>query len=169
VAEALVVAAALVAVVAFVRSTSGPAHPLALSHAAPPAHAAVAATTTTVAPAPPTLDSQMTAWWSGAGEPAASGLVADLEAVQTGLAGGADPSTSCGALERDTASAASVPPSPSSQVEREWQLAVSTSTRASVACASGHFTRLAGDLQPALYTLRDLSAQVQPYLGAQSP
>jgi hypothetical protein len=169
-AEALVVAVVLVAVVAFVRSTSGPAHPAALSRAArPPAPASVATSTTTVVPAAPSLDSQVSEWWSGAGEPAASALVADLGAVQTDLAGGTDSSVSCVTLERDTASAASAPPPPSPQIEREWQLTLSASTRASAACASGRLTRLAGDLQPALYTLRDLSAQVQPYLGGQSP
>ena len=179
----MVVALALIAAVAFVRSTAGPAHPAALSHtAAPPVSSAAAATTTVPVSSAPSMDAQVSAWWSGTAEPMVSALVADLEAVptrgaegaagSTGSTGGTvatDPSVYCGALSRDTATAAAAPAAPATAIEREWTLTVSTSTRASAACSSGRFTSLAGDLQPALYTLRDLSDQVKPYLAGESP
>jgi hypothetical protein len=163
-AEALVVTIAIVAVVAFVRSTSGPPHPVALSHAASSPSTSVGTTTTTAPPAP-SIDAQVSAWWSSTGESATAALSADLEAVQQGGTGTTSPSASCAALSQDTASAASAPPAPSPGIEREWQLTVSTSTRASAACEAGRRTSLAGDLQPALYTIHDLSDQVKPYLA----
>ena len=166
VAETLVVTVVLIVVVAFVRSTSGPAHPATLSHdTGPPATTSVA-TSTTTAPVPAALsvDSQMSAWWSGTGEPATAALSADLQAVQQSGADLGALSASCAALARDSNAAAVAPPAPSTTVEREWQLAVSTSTRASAACETGRYTSLARDLQPASYTIHDLSDQVRPYL-----
>ncbi len=169
VAEALVVALTLVAVVAFVRSTSGPVHPAGLSHQAiPPATSPVAVATTTV-PAAPSMATQVSEWWSGTGEPETSALMIDLKAVQQGAVAGAAPSVTCAGLSRDTAAAATAPPAPDTSIQREWQLTVSTSTRASAACEAGRATALAGDLQPALYTIRDLSAQIKPYLAGQVP
>jgi hypothetical protein len=167
VAEALVVALSLMAVVAFVRSTSGPPHPVALSHAAGRPATIPVTTSTTAPPAPvaPSINAQVSAWWSGTGEPATASLNADLLAVQQSGADAGGLAVSCAALSRDTHAATSAPPAPSATVEREWQLTVSTSTRASAACEAGRYTSMAGDLDPALYTIHDLSDQVRPYLA----
>ena len=167
VAEALVVALSLMAVVAFVRSTAGPPHPVALSHAAgrPATTPVTTSTTAPPAPADPSMDAQVSAWWSATGEPATAALGADLLAVQQSGADAGALSASCAVLSRDANATASEPPAPSATVEREWQLTVSTSTRASAACEAGRYTSLAGDLQPALYTIHDLSDQVRPYLA----
>ncbi len=179
-AEALVVALALAAVVAFARGSAGPPHPAALSHRAgqPAATPSVAATTTVPVVVTPSVDTQVSTWWSATGESATAALLADLEALQqvgvgpAGQQGGVDPTTpseSCIALSSDTAAAASAPPPPAPALEREWQLTLSTVSRAAAACQAGRATRLAGDLQPALYTIRDLSEQIKPYLVGQAP
>ncbi len=167
VAEALVVTLTLMAVVAFVRSTSGPPHPVALSHAARSPATTSVATSTTAPPAPavPSVDSQVSDWWSSTGEPATAALAADLQAVQQSGSDVGSLSASCASLTRDASAAASAPPAPSPTLEREWQLVVSTSTRAAAAGTEGRYTSLAGDLQPAWYTIHDLSDQVRPYLA----
>ncbi len=167
VAEALVAALVLVAVVAFARSGSGPSHPVAVSQAAGRStrtSVVVVPPTTTTVPAAPSIDTQVTGWWMFVGGPKTAALATDLGAIgQTGNGVGSL-SSACAALGADTASAAAVPPPPAPSLVREWQLTVSTSGRAAAACDTGRTRALAGDLEPALLTINDLSAQVRPYL-----
>jgi hypothetical protein len=167
VVEALVVALILVAVVAFVRSTSGPPHPVGDSQAAGrPTRTSVAVPRTTVPTTlVPSVDTEVATWWSTIGVPRTTALVAGLDAVGQAGTGAGSLSAACSALGADVASAASAPPVPSPTVEREWQLTVSTSARVVEACAAGRTRALAGDLGPAQYTINDLSAQIRPYLS----
>jgi hypothetical protein len=123
------------------------------------------ATTTTVTVSPAqSEDTQVSAWWSATGESATAALVADLQALQEGGIDTATPSATCSPLSRDAAASAAAPPAPAPAIEREWQLTVSTAARVLAACEEGRTTSLARDLQPALYTIRDLSDQIKPYL-----
>ncbi len=167
VAEALVAALVLVAVVAVARSGSGPSHPVAVSQAAGRStrtSVVVVAPTTTTVPAAPSIDTQVTGWWMFVGGPKTAALATDLTDIAQAGGGAGSLSAACSALSADTASAAAVAPPPSLSLVREWQLTVSTSGRAAAACATGRTRALAGDLGPAVLTINDLSAQVRPYL-----
>jgi hypothetical protein len=152
---ALVVTGSLVALAA-TRGGRAPA-PKTSSHAAAPAPAEpTTPTATTLA----TGTGQLEAWWTGSAQPEIRALVADIEQL-TNLAGSpADLPNACRIFESDAAAAVALPPAPTASVEREWQQTLATVNRVANACASGRYTQMAGDLQPASFTIHDLTAQV---------
>ena len=94
---------------------------------------------------------------------------ADLGVLQSDGSDSTKLAPDCITLSKDVASTTSASPAPDPTIEREWQLTLSTSQRVATACAEQKYPRVATDVQPALYTIRDLTHQIGPYLTRQSP
>jgi Protein of unknown function (DUF2510) len=170
VAEALAIALALVAVITFALKASGPVHTAARSR--------VPRSTTTTVPPPttaapttslPSVGDQVAQWWTTTGGPTSAALTGGLQLLQGDSSDVARLPGDCTQFGNAVVSAASAAPPPEPAIAREWQLTLSTSQRVSAACAAQRYSRVQTDVQPALYTIRDLAHQIGPYLGGQTP
>ncbi len=171
VAEALAIALALVAVIAFAFQASGPVHTAARTRPPGPAVPTTVPPPTTAPPTtnPPSVGDQVAQWWTTTGGPTSAALTSGLQVLQ---GGGSDVSRlpgDCTQFSDAVVSATSAAPPPDPAIAREWQLTLSTSQRVSAACAAQRYSRVETDVQPALYTIRDLAHQVGPYLDGQTP
>jgi hypothetical protein len=172
IAEALVIALTLIAVITFAFMANGPAHSAARTEAPGPTSAGTTTSPSTTIPASaalPSVSEDLDQWWAGTGGPKSSALAADLASMQGDGANTAQLAVHCTTFTTDATAANSGDPAPSTSIEREWQLTLSTSQRVSAACAAQQYTRVNTDLQPALYTIRDLTHQIGPYLSRGAP
>ena len=169
-AEALAVALVLVAVITFAFHASGSGHSPARAQG-PPTTIQVAPTSTTVSPTTTSLpvSNQVAEWWTATGGPATSQLTADLGSIQGDASNQAKLANDCTSFGADAVATASAAPAPEPAIQREWQLTLSTTHRVAVACAGQEYQRVATDVEPALYTIRDLAHQVSPYLAGRAP
>ena len=170
VAEALAIALALVAVITFALKASGPVHTDARSRIPGPVPTTVpppttAGPTTSV----PSVGDQVAQWWTSTGGPTSAALTGGLQVLQGDGSDGARLPGDCTQFGDAVGSATSAVPPPEPAIAREWQLTLSTSQRVSAACAAQRYSRVQTDVQPALYTIRDLAHQIGPYLGGQTP
>jgi hypothetical protein len=107
----------------------------------------------------------MSQWWTSTGGPTTSALTAELQTMLGDSANVATLSNDCTSLADQASSVASAPTAPLPSIDREWHLVISTTERVAGACAAQRYTRVSTDLQPTLYTIRDLTHQVDPYLA----
>ncbi len=166
----------LTAVITFAFKTTGPAHSAARTDTPGPTSTEVTGTTnpsTTSLPAttlPSTPVNQLAQWWTVTGGPQSSALTADLESMQgDGTDTAQLAATHCTTFTGQVSAAGSAPPAPTPSIQREWLLTLSTAQRVVGACAAQKYSQVNIDLQPALYTIRDLTRQVGPYLSGRVP
>ena len=178
VTQALAMVLAIVAVVTFALVSTLPGRSAARSESTvPPATVPRAPSPSTPSTPSTTVagagqlspDAQVVQWWTSTGSPTTSSLAADLETMQGHRGDVVTLSTDCSSFAPDAQSAASAPPAPLPTIQREWQLVISTTQRVAGVCAAQRYTSASTDVQPALYTIRDLTHQITPYLAGHGP
>ncbi len=141
-----------------------PVRASARTHVAATSTADPAAPTSTSTSTVPSATSPLGAWWAGTGQPDTLAFVSGLQEL-SGLAGNSDALLgACRTFGVEVASS-SAPPAPAASIQREWQLTMSTVNRVARACAAGRYAQGIGDLQPASYTIHDLTNQITSSLN----
>ncbi len=173
VTQALAVVSALVAVMTFalVSTLPGRSAGRAESTVPPVTVPRTIAVPSTTAPStlPPSPDTQLVQWWTSTGSPTTSTLAGTLETMQRHRGDTTALAADCGAFDSAAQSAASALPAPLPTIQREWQLVISTTQRVARLCPAQRYTSVITDAEPALYTIRDLIHQIDPYLTGHAP
>jgi hypothetical protein len=151
--------------------TSGPEHVLsrrtkvaiALFGVAAVLIAVIALGILTTTTAPQTRASTTSAWWTSAGQPDTTKLSADIQAIERRLGSAGALSTSCHALSDDVMTAASAPKAPTPRIEQEWQLTVSSASRAADACLANRYPQMIDGLKTATSAIQGLDAQLNSH------